>query len=73
MEGPLTEEMPLSMRSPHLIPTFKKVARAQPRSVLPGARPRRRDRRRGPAGMARHHPPARGTGYESAWDTERAA
>lgn len=25
-EGPLTEEMPLSMRSPHLIPTFKKVS-----------------------------------------------
>ncbi|HTU29121.1 MAG TPA: NAD(P)-dependent oxidoreductase [Solirubrobacteraceae bacterium] len=25
-EGPLTEDMPLSMRSPHLIPTFKKVS-----------------------------------------------
>jgi UDP-glucose 4-epimerase len=24
-EGPLTEDLPLSMRSPHLIPTFKKV------------------------------------------------
>jgi UDP-glucose 4-epimerase len=24
-EGPLTEDMPLSMRAPHLIPTFKKV------------------------------------------------
>jgi UDP-glucose 4-epimerase len=26
LEGPLTEDMPLSMRSPHLIPTFKKVS-----------------------------------------------
>src|SRR6201995_728534 len=25
-EGPLTEDMPLSMSSPHLIPTFKKVS-----------------------------------------------
>jgi UDP-glucose 4-epimerase len=25
-EGPLTEDMPLSMRSPHLIPAFKKVS-----------------------------------------------
>ena len=25
LEGPLTEEMPLSMSAPHLIPTFKKV------------------------------------------------
>lgn len=25
-EGPLTEDMPLSMRAPHLIPTFKKIS-----------------------------------------------
>src|SRR6202012_1462934 len=26
LEGPLTEDMPLSMSSPHLIPTVKKVS-----------------------------------------------
>lgn len=26
LEGPLTEDMPLSMRSPHLIPAFKKIS-----------------------------------------------